>query len=88
MITFCISTFNNLPYLKIAIDSVRKNSHYKDAPFIIHAENCNDGTDKWLIENKFLYINKKKLSYKRLIKYYDEDYPCKNKYEKYYKTNR
>lgn len=55
MITFCISTFNNLPYLKIAIDSVRKNSHYKDAPFIIHAENCNDGTDKWLIENKDKY---------------------------------
>ncbi len=55
MITFCISTFNNLPYLKIAIDSVRKNSHYKDAPFIIHAENCNDGTDKWLIENKEKY---------------------------------
>ena len=55
MITLCISTFNNLPYLKIAIDSVRKNSHYKDAPFIIHAENCNDGTDKWLIENKDKY---------------------------------
>ena len=55
MITFCISTFNNLPYLKIAIDSVRKNSHYKDAPFIIHAENCNDGTDKWLVENKDKY---------------------------------
>ena len=51
MITFCISTFNNLPYLKIAIDSVRKNSHFKDAPFVIHAENCTDGTNEWLIEN-------------------------------------
>lgn len=50
-ITFCISTYNNLPYLKIAIDSVRKNSHFKDAPFIIHAENCTDGTNEWLIEN-------------------------------------
>ena len=48
MITFCISTFNNLEYLKIAIDSVRSNSHYNDAPFIIHAENCEDGTDEWL----------------------------------------
>jgi|TARA_B100001778_G_scaffold292079_1_gene262476 GT2 family glycosyltransferase len=55
MITFCISTFNNLPYLKIAIDSVRRNSHYKDAPFIIHAENCDDGTDRWLIDNKEKY---------------------------------
>ena len=54
-ITFCISTFNNLPYLKIAIDSVRKNSYFKKAPFIIHAENCNDGTDEWLEKNSTKY---------------------------------
>jgi GT2 family glycosyltransferase len=50
-LTFCISTYNNLPYLKIAIESVRKNSYYKDAPFIVHAENCTDGTNEWLVEN-------------------------------------
>ena len=55
MITFCISTYNNLPYLKIAIDSVRKNSYYKDMPFIIHAENCTDGTNEWLNENSQRY---------------------------------
>ena len=55
MITFCISTYNNLPYLKIAINSVRKNSYFKDAPFIIHAENCTDGTNEWLFENKNKY---------------------------------
>lgn len=55
MITFCISTYNNLPYLKLAIESVRKNSFYKDAPFIIHAENCTDGTDEWLQENRNEY---------------------------------
>jgi GT2 family glycosyltransferase len=54
-ISFCISTYNNLPYLKIAIDSVRKNSYFKDAPFIIHAENCDDGTNEWLVENKSKY---------------------------------
>jgi GT2 family glycosyltransferase len=54
-ITFCISTYNNLNYLKLAIDSVRKNSYYKDAPFIIHAENCTDGTNEWLEENKDKY---------------------------------
>ena len=54
-ITFCISTYNNLSYLKLAIESVRKNSHFKDSPFIIHAENCNDGTNKWLEENKNKY---------------------------------
>jgi len=53
--TFCIGTYNNLNYLKIAVESVRKNSYYKDAPFIIHAENCDDGTDEWLIENTDRY---------------------------------
>ena len=48
MLSFCISTYNNLEYLKLAIKSVRKNSYFKDAPFIIHAENCDDGTDEWL----------------------------------------
>jgi glycosyltransferase involved in cell wall biosynthesis len=54
-LTFCISTYNNLPYLKIAVESVRTNSYYKDAPFIIHAENCTDGTDEWLEENSEKY---------------------------------
>jgi GT2 family glycosyltransferase len=54
-LTFCISTYNNLPYLKIAIDSVRKNSFFKNAPFIIHAENCTDGTNEWLELNKEKY---------------------------------
>ena len=54
-VTFCISTYNNLPYLKIAIKSVRTNSFYQDSPFIIHAENCSDGTDEWLKENSDKY---------------------------------
>ena len=65
-LTFCISTYNNLPYLKLAVESVRKNSYYKNAPFIIHAENCNDGTDEWLEENKSkfnleIYIEKNEI---------------------------
>lgn len=55
MITHCISTYNNLPYLKLAVQSVRKNSHWNEAPFIIHAENCTDGTDEWLKENSTQY---------------------------------
>lgn len=54
-LTFCISTYNNLPYLKLAIQSVRKNSYFKNATFIIHAENCTDGTDIWLKENMSQY---------------------------------
>ena len=54
-ITHCISTYNNLPYLKLAVESVRKNSYYKEAPFIIHAENCTDGTTEWLTNNAEKY---------------------------------
>lgn len=54
-ITFCIGTCNNLNYLKLAVHSVRKYSYFKDAPFIIFAENCNDGTNEWLSENKEKY---------------------------------
>jgi len=49
--TFCISCCNNLNYLKLAIHSVRKYSHFKDAPFIVFAENCTDGTQDWLEKN-------------------------------------
>lgn len=52
LITTCISTNNNLEYLKLAIQSVRENAYYKDQPIVVHAENCNDGTDKWLVDNK------------------------------------
>lgn len=55
MITHCISSYNTLPYLKLAILSVRKYSYFKDAPFIVHAENCTDGTNEWLLENKDEY---------------------------------
>ena len=39
-ITTTIATTNNLPYLKLAIESVRKNAYYKDMPVIVFAENC------------------------------------------------
>jgi GT2 family glycosyltransferase len=46
--TFCIGTCNNLNYLKLAIHSVRTYSYFKDAPLIIFAESCTDGTYEWL----------------------------------------
>lgn len=55
MITFTISTYNNLEYLKWCVKSVRQNAYFKDAPFIIHAENCTDGTNEWLEEVKDQY---------------------------------
>lgn len=55
MITFTISTYNNLEYLKWAIKSVRENAYFNKAPFIVHAENCTDGTNEWLEEVKDKY---------------------------------
>ncbi len=50
-ITNCISSFNNLNYVKLAVKSLRENSYYKNSPLIVLAENCQDGTDEWLKEN-------------------------------------
>lgn len=47
-ITTCISTHNNINYVKLAYESVRKNAYYKNQPIVIHAENCTDGTNEWL----------------------------------------
>ena len=50
-ITSVIPTFNNLPYLKLTVKSVRQNCYYNDMPIFIFAENCTDGTNEWLAEN-------------------------------------
>ena len=50
-ITFCCSTYNTLNYLKWAVKSVRQNAYFKDATFVVHAENCDDGTNEWLHRN-------------------------------------
>jgi len=52
-ITTCISTNNNLEYLKLAVQSVRQNAHFYDMPIIVYAENCNDGTNEWLRDNEY-----------------------------------
>ena len=60
-ITTCISSNNNLEYLKLAVQSIRQNAHYKDMPMIVYAENCTDGTDEWLANNSYnieYYIEK------------------------------
>jgi len=52
-ITTTISTNNNLEYLKLALKSIRQNAHYNYMPIIVHAENCDDGTDEWLKLNEY-----------------------------------
>ena len=50
-ITSVIPTYNNLPFLKLTVQSVRQNCYYNDMPIIIFAENCTDGTNEWLAQN-------------------------------------
>ena len=64
LITSCISTNNNLPYLILVIESIRKNAYYKDMTIIVYAENCSDGTDEWLLNNSYdieFYIEKNEI---------------------------
>ena len=61
-ITTTISTNNNIDYLKLSVNSVRQIAYYKDQPIIVHAENCNDGTNNWL-DSKV--IKESLLSFKR-----------------------
>jgi GT2 family glycosyltransferase len=58
-ITTCISTNNNLDYVKLAYQSVRKNAYYKDQPIVVIAENCNDGTNEWLKSQMIVDTNLK-----------------------------
>jgi glycosyltransferase involved in cell wall biosynthesis len=53
-ITTCIGTYNSLPYLQLAIESIRKNEYFK-SPLIVFADGCTDGTNEWLEENKEVY---------------------------------
>ena len=52
-ITTCISSNNNIEYLKLAVKSIRQNAYYKDMPIIVYAENCVDGTNEWLDNNPY-----------------------------------
>jgi len=52
-ITTCISSNNNLEYLKLAVKSIRQNAYYNDMPIIVYAENCTDGTNEWLSNNEY-----------------------------------
>lgn len=48
MFTFCISTHNNINYLKLSLDSIISNSYYLEFPIFVYAEGCTDGTNEYL----------------------------------------
>ena len=45
--TWIINTYKSLPYLKLAIESIRDNSYYKNQPIIVYTEN-DEETYEWL----------------------------------------
>ncbi len=49
-----IPTWNNLPLLKICIDSIQKNAHF-DHQIILHVNEGSDGTLEWVKEQGFDY---------------------------------
>jgi len=54
MISIIIPTFNNLDYLKICIDSIRKNSAY-DNEIILHINEGTDGTLQYAKDNNIQF---------------------------------
>jgi len=54
MFSIIIPTLNNLPYLKLCISSIRKNSKFKHE-IIPHINQGNDGTEEYLISENINY---------------------------------
>tara|TARA_B110000196_G_scaffold316376_1_gene327610 strand:- start:1345 stop:2181 length:837 start_codon:yes stop_codon:yes gene_type:complete len=59
MFSIIIPTYNNIEYLKICINSIKKNSKF-DHEIIFFVNEGNDGTLTFLQENNFKYIYSKK----------------------------
>lgn len=68
MFSIIIPTFNNLEYLKICINSIKKNSKF-DHQIIVHVQEGSDGSIVFLkkIISNFLIQQKISVCLKRLI---------------------
>jgi hypothetical protein len=53
--TFCITSKNNLRYLKHAVFYIKENSAI-DHDVLVFIDSDNDGTEKWCIDNNIKYI--------------------------------
>ncbi len=58
MFSILIPTFNNIEYLKICVDSIKKNSTYKHQ-IIIHINEGTDGTIEYVKNNNLTYTYSK-----------------------------
>lgn len=55
MVTICIPSKNNLRYLKLAIESIKRNSTFDNEVFV-YVDKDDDGTSSWLNNNNVRYI--------------------------------
>lgn len=89
MISIIIPTYNNFSYLKLCIDSIKKNSFYKNE-ILLHINEGTDGTLDFTIQNNYKYTHSikndglcigcnkvaKKSSYELLLYSHDDMYFC------------
>jgi len=55
MISILIPTFNNINYLKLTVESIKKNSSYKNHEILLHINDGSDGTLDYAISNNIKY---------------------------------
>ena len=56
MFSIIIPTFNNIDYLKICIDSIKKNSKYNHE-IILHVNDGSDGTLEYVKNNRYIHTH-------------------------------
>ena len=54
MFTILIPTWNNLPYLKVCVESIIKNSSFQHQ-IVVHINEGADGTSEWIKDNNIEY---------------------------------
>ena len=91
MFSIIVPTFNNLDYLKLCLNSIKKNSSY-DHEIIIHINEGKDGTKDYLDKTNFVFTYSKtnagvcvafneavkKASKKYIVLAHDDMYFCPN----------
>ena len=91
MFSIIIPTFNNIDYLKICIDSIKKNSKYNHE-IILHVNDGSDGTLEYVKNNRYIHtytkenvglctavnLAAKKSSTNYIIYAHDDMYFCPN----------
>ena len=61
MFSILIPTFNNIDYLKLCIESIKKNSKYNHQ-IILHINEGTDGTLDYVKKNNIQYTYSEKIS--------------------------